>query len=170
MVKLFPLLARDSTLSAQNKLILYKLSILSVMIYAAPVWSNTSPSNYRRLQTLQSKRLRIIGNFPRFTPIPLLHTTFNVLPIHDHIYYMTARFFILSPITQTPSYVSSKTTPYEIPISNTKSTAINELNTSYSKFLLKTTCSSVFSIVQYIFTAITFCCLRSTNRQLATRS
>jgi hypothetical protein len=114
------------------------------MIYAAPVWSNTSPSNYRRLQTLQSKCLRIIGNFPRRTPIPLLHTTFNVLPIHDHIHYITARFFLLPPITQIPFYVSSETTPYEIFISNTKSTSINEQNISYSKSLLKTTCSSVF--------------------------
>jgi hypothetical protein len=136
MVKLFPLLARDSTLSAQNKLILYKLSIRSVMTYSAPVWSNTSPSNYRRLQTLQS-------NFPRCTPIPLLHTTFNVLPIHDHIHYMTA----LPPFTQTPLYVSSETTPYEISISNTKSTSINEQNISYSTYLLRTTCSSVFSIL-----------------------
>jgi hypothetical protein len=53
MVKLLPLLAHDSTLSTQNKLTLYKLSIRSVLTYAAPVWSNTSSSNYRRLQILQ---------------------------------------------------------------------------------------------------------------------
>jgi hypothetical protein len=47
MVKLFPLLTHDSTLPAHNKLTLYKMSIRSVMTYAAPVWSNTSSSNYR---------------------------------------------------------------------------------------------------------------------------
>jgi hypothetical protein len=93
MVKLFPLLARDSTLSPQNKLTLYKLSIRSVLTYAVPVWSITSSTNYRRLRTLQSKCLRIIGNSPRRAPIPLLHATFNTPLIRNQIHNMTARFF-----------------------------------------------------------------------------
>ena len=52
-LQLFPLLARDSTLSIPNKITLYKLSIRPILTYAAPVWSNTSSSNYRRLQILQ---------------------------------------------------------------------------------------------------------------------
>jgi hypothetical protein len=74
-LKLFPLLARDSTLSSHNKLTLYKLLIRPVLTYAAPVWNNTSSSNYRHLQLLQCKCLRVIGNYPRCTPIshtPLL--------------------------------------------------------------------------------------------------
>ena len=67
-LKLFPLLARDSTLSCHNKLTLYKLMIRPVLTYAAPVWSNTSSSNYRHLQLLQSKCLTVIGNYPRRTP------------------------------------------------------------------------------------------------------
>jgi len=69
-LQLFPLLAHDSTLSIPNKITLYKLFIRSVLTYAAPVWSNTSSSNYRCLQILQSKCLRIIGNYPRRTPHP----------------------------------------------------------------------------------------------------
>ena len=49
-LQLFPLLSRDSTLSIPNKLTLYKLCIRSILTYAAPVWSNTSSYNYRRLQ------------------------------------------------------------------------------------------------------------------------
>jgi hypothetical protein len=48
------------------------------------------------ITTLQSKCLRIIANYPRCTPISLLHTTFNVLPIHEQIHYITARFFYTS--------------------------------------------------------------------------
>jgi hypothetical protein len=40
------------------KLILYKLMIRPILIYAAAFWSNTSTTNYRHLQTLQSKCLR----------------------------------------------------------------------------------------------------------------
>ena len=67
-LQLFPLLARDLTLTIPNKLTLYKLFIRSALTYAAPVWSYTSPSNYHRLQVLQSKCLRVIGNYPRCTP------------------------------------------------------------------------------------------------------
>ena len=42
LLKIFPLLARDSTLSSYNKLTLYKLLIRPILTYAAPVWSNTS--------------------------------------------------------------------------------------------------------------------------------
>jgi len=89
----FPLLACDSTLSVQNKLTLYKLCIRSILTYAAPIWISTSVSNYRRLQVLQSKCLRVIGHLPKRTPIPQLHTICNTLPIHEHVRHMTAHFF-----------------------------------------------------------------------------
>jgi len=41
-LQLFPLLARDSTLSIPNKITLYNRCIRSALTYAAPVWSNTS--------------------------------------------------------------------------------------------------------------------------------
>jgi hypothetical protein len=127
MVKLFPLFARDSMLSAQNKLILYKSNICSVMTFAAPEWSSTSSTNYRRLQTLQSKCLRIIGNFPRCTPISLLHTTFNVLPIHDQIHAMTACIFNTS---------SNHTNPLIRVIGNY---TLRELHQQYKKYIHKRT-------------------------------
>jgi hypothetical protein len=64
-LQLFPLLARDSTLSIHNKITLYKLFIRSVLIYAAPVWSNTSSCNYCRLQIQMS---------PRHWQLPQAHT------------------------------------------------------------------------------------------------
>jgi hypothetical protein len=35
-----------------------------MIAYAAPVWSLTSPTNYRHLQVYQSKCFRVIGDFP----------------------------------------------------------------------------------------------------------
>ena len=55
----FPILAADSTLTQSNKLTTYKLLIRSILTYAAPVCSSTCPSNYLRLQVIQSKRLRV---------------------------------------------------------------------------------------------------------------
>ena len=101
-LQLFPLLARDSTLSIPNKLTLYKLCIRPILTYAAPVWSNTSSCNYHRLQISQSKCLRVIGNFPRRTPIPRLHTNLNVTPIRDFIYHLTATFSDRCPAHPNP--------------------------------------------------------------------
>ena len=92
-LQLFPPLARDSTLSSHNKLTIYKLLIRPILTYAAPVWSNTSPSNYRHLQVLQSKCHRVIGDYPRRTPIPHLHSTLSLELIHEFIYRLTAKFF-----------------------------------------------------------------------------
>jgi len=95
-------LARDSTLSIPNKITLYKLCIRAVLTYAAHVWSNTSTSNYRRLQILQSKCLRVIENYPRRTPIPRLHSALNVAHFHDFIYHLTDNFFSRCPAHPNP--------------------------------------------------------------------
>jgi hypothetical protein len=67
--------------------------ILPILTYAGHVWNNTSQSNYRRLQTLQSKCLRVIGVYPRRTPIPYLHSTLSLEFIHTFIYRLTEKFF-----------------------------------------------------------------------------
>ena len=92
-LKLFPLLARDSALSSHNKITLYKLLIRPVLTYAAPVWRNTSSSNYRHLQLLKSTCFRVIGSYPRRTPIPHLHSALNLETIHEFIYRLTDKFF-----------------------------------------------------------------------------
>jgi hypothetical protein len=92
-LQLFPLLACDSTLSLHNKLTIYKLLIRPILTNAAPVWSNTSPSNYRHVRVLQSKCIRVIGDYPRRTPIPHLHSTLSLKPIHKFIYRLTTKFF-----------------------------------------------------------------------------
>ena len=64
-------LTRDGQrLSLHNNLTIFKLLIRPILTYAAPVWSNTSLSNYRHLQVLQSKCLRVIGDYPRRTAGP----------------------------------------------------------------------------------------------------
>ena len=104
LLALSPLLARDSTLSLHNKLTLNKLLIRPILTYAAPVWSNTSNTNYRHLQTLQSKCLRVIGNYPRRTPIPLLHSNLNIehIRVHEFIYRLSEKFFLHCSTHQNP--------------------------------------------------------------------
>jgi hypothetical protein len=77
---ILPLLARDSTLTQSNKLTLYKLLIRSILTYAAPVCRSTGPSNYLKLQVIQSKCLRVIGNYHRRTPTSHLYDILNTEP------------------------------------------------------------------------------------------
>ena len=102
LLRLFPLLAHNSTLSLSNKLILYKLIICSILVYAAPVWSNTSLHNYRRLQVSQSKCLRVIGNYPVAPSFPCFILILT-----------SSRSVILSFI----SPISSSTDAFVVPLS-----------------------------------------------------
>ena len=67
--------------------------LYTVTIRHYTVWSNTSQSNYRHIQILQSKCLRIVGDYPRRTPIHYLHSTLSLEYIHTFIYRLTEKFF-----------------------------------------------------------------------------
>jgi hypothetical protein len=73
-----------------------------MLTYAAPVWSNASRSNLHRLQVSQSKCLRVIGNYPRRTPIPYLHAAISIPPIHEFIYPLTLHFCTRCPTHPNP--------------------------------------------------------------------
>jgi len=124
-LKIFPLLARDSPLTIPNKILLYKLLLRSMITYAAPVWSSTSLTNYRHLQVYQSKCLRVIGDFPRRTPISNLHAQLQIIPIRQFIYHLTEKFFVSCPCTRTPSFVTKGITPLKISIVDTQNKGIN---------------------------------------------
>jgi hypothetical protein len=72
--------------------------------HTAPVWSNTSSTNYRQLQILQSKCLRVIGNYPKRAPITHLHTALNLEPTHELIYRLTDKFFYSCPTHPNPLF------------------------------------------------------------------
>lgn len=92
LVKLFPLLNRKSNLNIKNKLLLYKSIIRPVLTYAAPVWSNTCATNYKKLQVVQNKCLRVIGDFSRSTPINIIHDKLCIVPIKEYILNLTIKF------------------------------------------------------------------------------
>jgi hypothetical protein len=49
------------------------------MTYASLTWEFAADTHLLRLQRLQNKVLRTIGNFPRRTPIRDLHVAFKLL-------------------------------------------------------------------------------------------
>jgi hypothetical protein len=55
------------------------------MTYTCPAWEFAADTYLLKLQRLQNKFLRIIGNFPRRTPVTELHKDFNIPYIYDYI-------------------------------------------------------------------------------------
>lgn len=72
-------------LAKKNKILLYKALIRLTLVYACSVWSMITCSNFNKLQTVQNKFLRIIGNYREFTLISLMHKKLNVEYIYDFI-------------------------------------------------------------------------------------
>jgi hypothetical protein len=55
------------------------------MTYACPTWGFAADTHLIKLQRLQNKVLRTIGNFPRRTPVRELHKTLRISYIYDYI-------------------------------------------------------------------------------------
>jgi hypothetical protein len=55
------------------------------MTYACPSWESAADIHLLKLQRLQNKFSRIIGNFPSVTPIRDFHTAFNLPYVYDYI-------------------------------------------------------------------------------------
>lgn len=102
LYNLFPLLAKDSTISQTNKLTLFKLAYRPTLTYACPMWSNTCATNIKSLQVAQNKCLRVIGHFSRATPITTLHQELKILPIDEYILNLTSTFFAKCPTHPNP--------------------------------------------------------------------
>jgi hypothetical protein len=74
-------LFKSERLSANIKLTLHEALIRSIMTYACPAWEFAADNNLLKLQRLQNKALRTIGNFPWRTAVRDLHVAFILLYI-----------------------------------------------------------------------------------------
>jgi hypothetical protein len=78
-------LFKSERLSANIKLTVNKALIRSAMTYACPTWDFAADTHLMKLQRLQNKVLRTIGNFPWRTPVRELHNAFSIPYIYDYI-------------------------------------------------------------------------------------
>jgi hypothetical protein len=78
-------LFKSERLSANIKLTLHKALIRSVRTYASPAWEFAADSHLVKLQRLQNKVLRTIGNFSRRTAVRDLHMAFKIPYVYDYI-------------------------------------------------------------------------------------
>jgi hypothetical protein len=55
------------------------------MTYACPAWEFAADTHLFKLQRLQNKVLRTIGNFPRLTPVLEMHMAFHLPYVYDYM-------------------------------------------------------------------------------------
>jgi hypothetical protein len=78
-------LFKSERLGANIKLTLHKALIRSVMKYACPAWEFAAECQLLKLQRLQNKVLRTIGNFLRHTSVRDMHKAFHIPYVYDYI-------------------------------------------------------------------------------------
>ena len=108
LIILYPLLNRRSNVIMQNKLLIYKVVIRLTLTYVCPVWSMICRSQYDKLQILQNKFLRLIGNFRKYSKISEMHAKLNVEYIHNFIKKLSTDYFNIIEKHQNPLVRSIK--------------------------------------------------------------
>lgn len=76
--KMYWLLGKRSSLSLENKLLLYKAVIKPVWTYGIELWGCSSKSNVNIIQRFQSKTLRLLVNAPWYVSNHTLHNDLNI--------------------------------------------------------------------------------------------
>jgi hypothetical protein len=76
---------RSKHLNANIKLILYRGIIRSIMTYACPTWEFAADTRLMKLQRLQNRVLRAIGNLNRRTPVRDLHLALKIPYVYHYI-------------------------------------------------------------------------------------
>ncbi|GFW35133.1 RNA-directed DNA polymerase from mobile element jockey [Trichonephila clavipes] len=79
------LISRKCKLPIRHKVLLYKLFLRPILLYASPIWASAAVTHLKRLHAFQNKHLRKITNAPWFVRNEILHKDLKIDPILDFI-------------------------------------------------------------------------------------
>ncbi|WP_373424456.1 RNA-directed DNA polymerase [Pantoea sp. Taur] len=115
--QLYRLLNRNSHLSLDNKLLIYKTILKPIWTYGLELWGTAKHTNIKRIQSFQSKVLRTIVNAPYYVSNKTLHNDLNIPFVLDLIPSKFSKFHLNlsnhpNPLAQS---LSTITHPYNPP-------------------------------------------------------
>lgn len=90
--KLNWLLKKDSKLSLENKILLYKVILKPIWTYGIQLWGSASVSNIEIIQRYQSKLLRKIAGAPWYVSNQVLHQDLNIPTVKMEISKLSSRY------------------------------------------------------------------------------
>lgn len=88
------LVGRQSSLSIENKIIIYKSIIRPMWAYAAVIWSAASDTNIKKIQVFQNKYLRSAVNAPWYVSNITNHRDMNIEMVRDYINLIRDKYTI----------------------------------------------------------------------------
>lgn len=83
--QMYWLLGRNSALTTDNKLLLYKTILQPIWKYGIPLWGTASKSNLEIIQRFQNKVLRAIVNAPWYVSNAIIHTDLSISTVRQEI-------------------------------------------------------------------------------------
>lgn len=89
---LYPIISRNSALSLDNKLLLYKAALRPIFTYACPVYQQIAKSHLSKLQILQNKLLKMCMNLHWRTSTCEVHERANIPMVAEFIDNNCQRF------------------------------------------------------------------------------
>lgn len=89
---LYALINRNSILSLENKLIIFKVIFQSIIFYGAPVWATSAKCHLGKLQISQNKLLKLMLKLPRHFPTRRLHHLVNIEMIEQKLNRIVENF------------------------------------------------------------------------------
>lgn len=90
---LYPLIARNSKLSIDNKLLLYKSYLRPILTYAAPVWATASDCHIKSISASQNTTLRQITDADWYIRNRNIHKDLKILSLTSFIQKLAQNFF-----------------------------------------------------------------------------
>ena len=91
--KIYSLMVKNSPVQTKNKRLIYTSILRPVVMYAAPVWCATAPTNIKSLQVFQNKCLRLAFNRDRYERISNLHNDAQLPLISEYIREISQAFY-----------------------------------------------------------------------------
>lgn len=89
---LYSFVNRKSTLSKDNKVIIFKTIFMSIMYYGAPVWHDVATCHKNRLKISQNKLLKMIYNLPWHFSTTRLHSINSIDMVEQRISILTHNY------------------------------------------------------------------------------
>ncbi|GFT16546.1 RNA-directed DNA polymerase from mobile element jockey [Trichonephila clavipes] len=87
------LISRKCKLPIRHRVLLYKLFLRPILLYASPIWASAAVTRLKKLHVFQNKHLRKITNAPWFVRNEILHKDLKIDPILDFIKNQSKKFF-----------------------------------------------------------------------------
>jgi hypothetical protein len=90
--KMYWILGRNSKLSIDNKILLYKIILKPIWTYGIPLWGTASHSNVEILQRFQNTILRALVNAPWYVPNRVLHKDLGITTVQEEILQCSKKY------------------------------------------------------------------------------